>query len=215
MRPRRRSVAPIDEGCGRPPWSVRRSDACSSRRSTLMNSRVPAEPRSASSRRRKHREALGQLPALQRPGDVERAGFAFQQGQVVARVVGRVFFGPSGVGGERPRSVPTAIATSSMPPTDGHVMMRVGGRDRVVVAVEPHQRQRVRLRADDPTGLERIRRVTGASRLGRSPTVRPWSRALPRTRRARSADTARFQVGVQLRRTSRTPGPGPSMLRRP
>ncbi len=42
--------------------------------STLMNSRVPFEPRSASSRRRSSRKTR-QLPLLQGPGEVERARF--------------------------------------------------------------------------------------------------------------------------------------------
>ena len=60
-------VAPIASAASTAPVSSR-SVARSMRRSTLMNSRVPADPRSASRRRRRMPEALGQLPVPRAAG---------------------------------------------------------------------------------------------------------------------------------------------------
>ena len=102
------------------------------------------------------RETCRELPTFQRLGDVERAGLAFQQRQVVARVIRRSFLGPhapvTSDHGRTDRDADLVDATDN-----GDVVMRVRGRDRVIVAVEPHQRQRVHLRGNDPSNFEHVR----------------------------------------------------------
>ena len=60
----------------------------------MMSCLVPADPRSASRRRRRCAKARRQPPALQRPGVIEGPGLAFQEGQVVAGIEGDLLGGP-------------------------------------------------------------------------------------------------------------------------
>ena len=159
--------------------------AFSSSRSTLMNSRVPECPRSASRRRRKRGEASGQLPVLERSGEVDGPGLSLQQGQVVQRVEGRVLFAPvprvpgDDVGPARDGDVLDAA-------DHGHLVMGIGRRHRVVVAVEAHERERVGMALGDPAGLEGLggkSNMAARSSTRRSALVPTF----PRTRRNRSA----------------------------
>ena len=61
--------------------------------------------------------------------------------------------------------MPELISICSIPPDHGELVVGVGGRDRVVVAVEAHQRQRVRPSLLDPPRLERVLRQRQHRRL--------------------------------------------------
>ena len=98
-------------------------------------------------------EASGQLPVLERSGEVDGPGLSLQQGQVVQRVKGRVLVAP----------VPRVPGDDVGPARDGdvldaahhgHFVMGIGRRHRVVVAVEAHERERVGMALGDPAGLE-------------------------------------------------------------
>ncbi len=94
---------------------------------------------------------------LERPGEVDGAGLAFEEGQVVDRIERGVLFAP----------VPGVTGDDVGPAGDGHVIdpaqhshlvMGIGRRHRVVIAVESHQRERVGMALSHPAGLERLGR---------------------------------------------------------
>jgi hypothetical protein len=83
-------------------------------------------------------EAAGQLPVLEGTGEVDGTGLALQEGQVVQRIEGGVLFAP----------VP-AVPCHDAGPTgdgdvvdaaeDGHLVVGIGRRHRIVVSVETHE----------------------------------------------------------------------------
>ena len=80
------------------------SVAFSKSRSTLMNSRVPLSPRSASSRRRKVEKHSGSSQFSSGRAKSMRTGLSLQEGQVVDRVKGGALFAPvASDGGRSPR----------------------------------------------------------------------------------------------------------------
>ena len=161
-----------------------------------MSCLVPADPRSASRRRRRCAKARRQPPALQGPGVIEGPGLAFQEGQVVAGIEGDLLFGPTTlVAGHHlgadhdPHLVDAA--------QHGDLVMGPCRRHRVVVAVETHEGERVGTGVLDPP---RVEGLVGESEHG-SP-VHLEAPGLPlglaAHRPVHVGHTRRFQVGVQL-----------------
>ena len=133
------------------------SVAFSKSRSTLMNSRVPLSPRSASRRRRERGEAIGQAPVLEGPGEVDGTGLSLQEGQVVDRIEGGALFAPvPAVAGDHVG--PAADRHLFDPADDADFVVGIGGRHRVVVAVETHEGERVGMALGHPSGLEGLGR---------------------------------------------------------
>ncbi len=151
-----------------------------------MNSLVPGEPRSALEASAEHGEAARQLPVLERSGEVDGTGLALQEGQVVdgSKVV--LLFAPvTGVAGDDVGAAGDGHVFD--PAEDGHLVMGIGGRHRVVVAVETHEGERVGV------ALATTRRGSKASAGRANMAARSSTRrsalvpTLPRTRRNRSA----------------------------
>jgi hypothetical protein len=133
-----------------------------------------------------HREALGEVPALERAGDVEGTGLSFQEGQVVAGIEADLFFRPAPrMGGH---DVCADEQAHLFDPTEGgDVVMGEGSRHRVVVAVESHERQRVGPASVRPGAPRRT--LAGSANMAAWSTSRrsAFVSGFPRTRRNRSA----------------------------
>jgi len=83
-------------------------------------------------------ETPRQLPALERAGEIDGTRLAFEQGQVVHRIEARVLGAPvPGMPGDH--LGPTDDGHLFDPADHAHLVMGVGGRHRVVVAVETDQ----------------------------------------------------------------------------
>ena len=104
-----------------------------------------------------HDQTVGQLPVLQRLGVVQRSGLAFQEGQIVDRIELGVLLAPvTRMPGYEP--IPDHQANLFDPADHRHVVMRVLGRNRVIVALKTHQRQGIGPRRFHPAGLELLLR---------------------------------------------------------
>ena len=105
-----------------------------------MYSRVPSAAPLGLQASPQHVEVLGEVPVLQWPGVVERPGLPLQQRQIVHRIERYALFAPQAA-----MLGDLLLAVAHLHPLDvalhHHGMMRVAHRHRVVVAVEPHQRQ--------------------------------------------------------------------------
>ena len=133
------------------------SVAFSKSRSTLMNSRVPLSPRSASSRRRKVAKHPGSSQFSSGRAKSMAPGFRLQKGQVVDGVKGGVLFAPV------PRMAGDHVGAAGDrhlfdPADDAHFVVGMRSGDRVVVAIESHEGKRVGVTLGDPAGLERLGR---------------------------------------------------------
>ena len=139
-----------------------------------MNSRVPFVAEVGLEAPAQRREALGQLPALEGPGEVERTGLSLQEGQVVDAGRRTMCSLPQCRRWRATTSVPLQIAHLFDPADDGDLVVGIGGRHRVVVAVETHEGERVGMTLHHPAGLEglgRQRQHGGAVFISRSALV--------------------------------------------
>jgi hypothetical protein len=131
------------------------SVAFSKSRGDLMNSRVPLSPRSASSCRRSVAKHPGSSQFSSGRAKSMAPGLRSKKGQVVDGV--KVVC-----------SLPTAMAGDHVgaadnrhlfdPADDAHLVVGMRSRDRVIIAVESHEGERVGVVLGDPPRLEGLRR---------------------------------------------------------
>ena len=170
-----------------------------------MNSRVPPAEVGLEAPAQQ-REAVGQLPVLERPGEVERAGLSLQERQVVDAGRRWCALCPSGGGGgRRPRS-----RSRSRSPRSRRSRSPRGGRRRSA----PSSRcgRSAPATASWPALLRpaaaRRSSAGSASIAARSSTRRSaLVPALPRTRADQVGDTALLRGARSARRRTRTTAP--------
>ncbi len=117
------------------------------------------------------REAVRRVPVGQRPGAIEGTGLALQQGQVVERIEAHPLALPD-AGMDADQLVALHDAHLFDAAGNRELVVGVGGRHRVVVCIEAHQRERVGPRLGQAAGLEALDRqgqhrlAVGAKQLG-------------------------------------------------
>ena len=155
-----------------------------------------------------HGEAVGQLPVLQRPGVVEAARLPLQQGQVVDRVERYCSFSPAP---RVPGHQPVLVDQPHLVHRGDHRQLAVGvlHRHRVVVGVEPDQRQRVGRRPGSTRRASNGCAGSGRNAAWSSGSKLAFGAGLPRVRSRQIGLAALAAAARSALPASRPPAPAP------